>query len=138
MLSQFHVGIDDFSCLVTFLQCSNNNQATTVLRCFRAPVVEYGFPSQVRCDNGGENIDMARLMVTTRGTDLRSVITGSSTHNQRIERLWRDLCRVLLRLFQNLFTSQPGRHFAVNDRTSPASRKFDKSVLYSFSHFGQC
>ena len=64
-----------FSRLVTFLQCSNNNQATTVLRCFRAAVVEYGFPTRVRCDYGGENADMATLMITTRGTGRGSVIT---------------------------------------------------------------
>ena len=82
---------------LTFLQCSNNNRALTVLRCFRA-AVEYGFPSRVRCDYGGENVDMARLMITTRGTGRGSVITGSSTHNHRIERLWRDLHRVVLHL----------------------------------------
>lgn len=46
---------------------------------------------------------MARLMITTRGAGRGSVITYSSTHNQRIERLWRDVCCVVIRLFQNLF-----------------------------------
>ena len=56
-----------------------------MLRCFRTAVVEYGFLSRVRCDYGGENVDMARLMITTRGTGGGSVITSSSTHNQCIE-----------------------------------------------------
>ena len=88
---------------MTFLQCSNNYQASTVLKGFRAAVVEYGFPSRVRFDYGGENVDMARLMITTRGAGRGSVITGSSTHNQRIDRLWRDVRRVVIRQFQNLF-----------------------------------
>lgn len=50
------------------------------------------------------NVDMARLMITTtRGAGRGSVITYSSSHNQRIERLWRDVCCVVIRLFQNLF-----------------------------------
>ena len=50
-----------------------------MLRCFRTAVVEYGFLSRVRCDYGGENVDMARLMITTRGTGGGSVITSSFT-----------------------------------------------------------
>ena len=91
----FHAGIDGFSRLVTFLQCSDNNQALTVLKGFRAAVVEYGFPSRVRCDYGGENVDMTRLMITTRGAGRGSVITGSSTHITSALSSYGGMCDVL-------------------------------------------
>ena len=48
-------------------------------------------------------MDIARFMLATRGVGRSSVLSGSSTHNQRIERLWRDVRRVVLRHYQNLF-----------------------------------
>lgn len=98
-----HTGIDGFSRLITYLRCSDNNRASTVLAHFRNAIESHGLPSRVRCDFGIENVDVAYFMLTVRGTGRGSVLSGSSTHNQRIERLWRDVSRVVLRQYKNLF-----------------------------------
>ena len=99
----FPLGIDGFSRLMVYLRCSNNNLASTVMESFHAAVDQYGVPSRVRSDLGVENVEIARFMITTRGPSRGSIITGSSTHNQRVERMWRDVHRVVVRQYKNLF-----------------------------------
>ena len=94
-------GIDGYSRMVTFLSCSDNNRADTVLNSFLLGVQTYGVPQRVRSDKGLENVAVADFMLTKRGTG--SMITGRSTHNQRIERLWRDVFEGVLCYFYNLF-----------------------------------
>ena len=98
-----HGGIDGYSRLITFLKCSSNNRATTTYELFLSAVQKHQLPSRVRTDQGGENVLVAQHMIERRGAERRSVITGSSVHNQRIERLWRDMHRSVTVLFYKLF-----------------------------------
>ena len=56
----------------------------------------------MRTDQRGENVLVAQHMIERRGAERRSIITGSSVHNQRIERLWRDMHRSVTVLFYKL------------------------------------
>ena len=98
-----HSGIDGFSRLCVYIACATNNRANTVRDHFLSATAEFGWPSRVRSDHGMENVEVARLMISHRGTGRGSHITGSSVHNQRIERLWRDYFRCVGTIFYNLF-----------------------------------
>ena len=98
-----HGAIDGYSQLGLYLKCSLNNRATTVFELFLKAVQDFNVPSRVRSDQGLENIIVARYMIERRGSDRRSMLTGSSMHNQRIERLWRDMHSCVTLLFYKLF-----------------------------------
>ena len=96
-------GIDGFSRLPVMLSCTDNNKAETIFKCFLSAVDEFGLPSRIRTDKGMENVDIADYMISRRGVNRGSAIVGKSTHNQRIERLWRDIFEGVLGLYYRLF-----------------------------------
>ena len=96
--------IDWYSRLAILLECINNNKATTVLPYFLKGVETYGIPSRVKSEQGKENVLVADCMIEKRSPERGSMITGLSTHNQPIERLWRDVFDRVLTLYYELFT----------------------------------
>lgn len=54
---------------------------------------------------GRENVNVADFMTNARGAGRSSMLSGKSTHNQRIEKLWRDVYDGVLSYFYDLFIS---------------------------------
>jgi hypothetical protein len=96
-------GIDGYSRLVVFLTISDNNRSDTVLELFRNAACKFGLPSRVRGDRGVENFGVRDYMEHSRGANRGSFIAGKSCHNQRVERLWRDVMYSVIQTFYSLF-----------------------------------
>ncbi|KAB0801248.1 hypothetical protein PPYR_05602 [Photinus pyralis] len=99
----YHGCIDGYSRLLIYLRCLTNNKAASVLELFKHGTNLFGIPSRVRGDRGVENIHVAQFMLNERGIDRGSFIVGRSVHNQRIERLWAEVNRIVTRHFKDLF-----------------------------------
>ena len=101
-----HGGIDGFSRVPVYLKCSATNSAQKVREYFVEAVATFGLPRRVRSDMGGENIGVAQFMWSQPHDSFYStrMIMGRSVHNQRIERLWRDLFQGCIGLYYQLFT----------------------------------
>ena len=112
-----HGGIDGYSRTVVFLRCSDNNRASTVLSAFTDAVQNHGLPERICSDLGGENVDTWRYMVEQHAST-SAVVTGSSTHNERIERLWRDVFRCVGVLYHDTF-----RKFEEDDCLDPLNER---------------
>lgn len=98
-----HGAVDGFSRAIPFLCITTANTAKLALMCFLIGIRRRGLPSRIRLDKGTEYNECARFMEWQRGPDRGSAIRGKSVHNQRIERLWRDVFIKVLQKFYNLF-----------------------------------
>ena len=75
-----NAGIDGYTRLPVYASCSDNC-ADTVLPLFQDAVYRFGLPSRVRCDKGGDNVDVAMYMLQQRGCNRASVIAGKSAQS---------------------------------------------------------
>ena len=100
-----HSGIDGFSRLITHLNVHTNNLASTMLSDFLKAVERFSVPSRVRADCGGEFVHIKSFMNKVNGEGHNSFITGSSVHNQRIERLWKDVFNKVVYKYHVIFTT---------------------------------
>ncbi|KAJ8309952.1 hypothetical protein KUTeg_011817 [Tegillarca granosa] len=98
-----HGAIDGYSRLIPFMRASSYNTSKAAACFFVEGVKNYGVPSRVRADNGTEYVDTGRFMVEVNGEDRGSFLTGPSVHNQRIERLWRDVYMKVIDTYNKLF-----------------------------------
>lgn len=112
-----HGGIDGYSRVVTYLKVAPDNTAVTAFGAFLEGVERYGLPSRVRSDHGGENVMIAEYMIRSRGSGRGSMITGRSVHNQRIERLWRDVFSACVSYFYFLFRAMEAEFILDPDNT---------------------
>jgi hypothetical protein len=98
-----HGIIDGFTRAIVGLRYSNNNSAKTVFDVFIEGIKVWGRPDRMRADFGGENILIERDMISAYNGDETRFLKGKSVHNQRIERLWRDVTRAVSIKYKNYF-----------------------------------
>ena len=102
--------IDGYLRVIVYLHCSDNNRAYTVLKLFEEAVEKNGLPWRVRSNMRIENVDVAGFMSHNRGLNRKTMLVGSSVHNQRIERLWLDVKRLVVCRFKSIFYSMEEDH----------------------------
>jgi hypothetical protein len=99
-----HAAIDGFSRYIVFIKCGDNNRASSVLSKFKDGCREMKLlPRRLRTDKGGENRHVCSFLLETFGADSDCCITGKSTGNQRVERLFRDSTEQALCAYISLF-----------------------------------
>ena len=74
-----------------------------MLALFEDGVQRWGLPSCVRSDYRMENYKVGCYIIEHRGFKLGSIITGSSVHHCRVERMHRDNYSGVLVFYANMF-----------------------------------
>ena len=109
-----HGCIDGFSRYITYLRIADSNHSSRPLQFFRDAIDEIDFiPYRMRGDKGGENVQVADFMIHHRGFD--SFMCSPSKFNTRIERLWREVRRVVIQFYMDLFKSMERDGMSIGD-----------------------
>lgn len=58
------------------MEVHTDNKAATVLKTFQNAIDQYGLPSRVHGDRGGENKDVSVFMIMARGRNRGSFMWG--------------------------------------------------------------
>ena len=100
-----HGCIDEYTRKIIYLACRNNNRATAVHELFSNAIQLHGLPSRVREDQEGENVENVWFMLShpLRRLGRGSYIATKSVHNQRIEKLWVDVCLAVTQIYFTVF-----------------------------------
>ena len=109
-----HTAVDGYTRLITFLKVSDNNMAATVLRQFQLTITAFEQrPLRIRTDLGGENTQIWQDMINTNGP--QSVMVGSLVHNERVERMWRDVTEKVSGRYISVFSQMAGEDLLDED-----------------------
>ncbi len=100
-----HGSIDGFSRTITYLACTNNNRSETVLQFFTDSINHFGVPNHVITVEKMWRYGGSYMIAAHNYNDYSCVITGSSVHNERVERLWHDVHRCIGSVFSQIFRS---------------------------------
>eukprot|EP01039_Chlorochromonas_danica_P004611 gene4611-5055_t len=119
--------IDGFSRTIIYLRCADNNRASTVLDIFTHAVEDIWGCVPYRIHGGGENIRIAEYMQQKRPDVRRPYIAGRSVHNQRIERLWRDVTEKVTSFYADLLEECIG----ADGMIQPLKRKVENGSILS-------
>ena len=92
-----HGGINGFSRMIVFLECSTNSHASTVYALFQNAVETFGLPSRMRSDKGRENYDVAWFML--------SPFKKSYCWQKRAQPVYRETGKICKYWVQMCFTS---------------------------------
>jgi hypothetical protein len=77
LVNQIQIEPSTQSAQVTGLKANTNNRAATVLEVFMQAIEEYGTPSRMRGDRGGENTAVSVWMIMHQGPNRASFMWGS-------------------------------------------------------------
>lgn len=94
--------VDGFTHEVMALHCCISNRANDLLNVLldSRGLNTYGLPEIMRADAGLENVAIGKLLNSINGEG--HFITGKSVHNQRIERFWGVMHRIVTRFYYDL------------------------------------
>lgn len=78
-----HDAIDGYSKVIVYLQCNENNHASTACSLFHKAINVWGLPSRVHANDAGENVKVNEVMVHHRGVDRGIFLTVFTTIESR-------------------------------------------------------